>query len=268
MTSSFLILHGWQNHRPEGHWQHWLAARLTDLGHEVVYPQLPDPDNPELDVWLAEFERHLTAPTRDSLTPDHQPTPPHDLTAPGHQPTPNRDLTTSGHQPALADDLTAPSHQAAPADDLTPLPHPTAPPRDLTEPTLAPTTPPRPRIVIAHSLATVTWLHALARNLPGLDTVARTLLVSPVTVVTDYPEIAGFALPPLTGLTPPSPTRIVAGDDDPYCPEGAQAAYGDPLGVTAEVLPGAGHLTPDDGYGPWPSVLEWCLNGETRLTAR
>ncbi|MFM9445466.1 RBBP9/YdeN family alpha/beta hydrolase [Streptomyces acidiscabies] len=249
MTSSFLILHGWQNHRPEGHWQHWLAARLTDLGHEVVYPQLPDPDNPELDVWLAEFERHLTAPARDSLRPGHQPTPPYDLTAPGHQPTPNRDLTPPGHQPA-------------PADDLTPAP------RDLTEPTPAPTTPTRPRIVIAHSLATVTWLHALARNLPGLDAVARTLLVSPVTVVTDYPEIAGFALPPLTGLTPPSPTRIVAGDDDPYCPEGAQAAYGDPLGVTAEVLPGAGHLTPDDGYGPWPSVLEWCLDGETRLTAR
>ncbi|MDX3383500.1 alpha/beta hydrolase [Streptomyces niveiscabiei] len=189
MTSSFLILHGWQNHRPEGHWQHWLAGRLTDLGHEVVYPQLPDPDHPELDVWLREFERHLT-------------------------------------------------------------------------------TPPRPRTVIAHSLATVTWLHALARDLPGLDTVDRTLLVSPVTVVTDHPEIAGFALPPLTGLTPPSPTRIVAGDDDPYCPEGAQAAYGDPLGVTAEVLPGAGHLTPDEGYGPWPSVLEWCLDGETRLTAR
>ncbi|WP_416975252.1 RBBP9/YdeN family alpha/beta hydrolase [Streptomyces sp. 4F14] len=199
MTSSFLILHGWQNHRPEGHWQHWLAASLTDLGHDVAYPQLPDADTPELDAWLAEFERHLTAP------------------APSGTPASGR---------------------------------------------------PRRHIVIAHSLATVAWLHAVARGLPGLDTVDRTLLVSPVTTATDYPEIAGFALPPLPGLTLPSPTRIVAGAGDPYCPEGAQAAYGDPLGVTAEVLPDAGHLTPDDGYGPWPSVLAWCLDGETRLTAR
>lgn len=23
---SFLILHGWQNHRPADHWQHWLPT--------------------------------------------------------------------------------------------------------------------------------------------------------------------------------------------------------------------------------------------------
>ncbi|MHC5904557.1 RBBP9/YdeN family alpha/beta hydrolase [Streptomyces sp. S6] len=188
MTSSFLILHGWQNHRPEGHWQRWLADRLTALGREVAYPQLPDPDSPELAVWLAELERHLTAPGR--------------------------------------------------------------------------------KVVVAHSLATVTWLHAVARGLPGLDTVDRTLLAAPVTTAADFPEIAGFALPPLPGLTLPSPTRVVAGDADPYCPQGAQRAYGDPLGLTAEVLLDAGHLTPDDGYGPWPSVLEWCLDGETKLTVR
>ena len=50
---AFLILHGWQNHRPAAHWQHWLADRLTDLGHEVAYPQLPEPDDPDLERWLA-----------------------------------------------------------------------------------------------------------------------------------------------------------------------------------------------------------------------
>ncbi|MEU6376702.1 alpha/beta hydrolase [Streptomyces sp. NPDC046909] len=59
MTSSYLILHGWQNHRPEGHWQHWLADRLAELGHEVTYPQLPEPDDPDLEVWLGELARHL-----------------------------------------------------------------------------------------------------------------------------------------------------------------------------------------------------------------
>ena len=72
----------------------------------------------------------------------------------------------------------------------------------------------------------------------------------------------------LDGLTLPGPTRLVAGDDDAYCPEGVQAVYGDPLGLTAEVLPGAAHLDLDAGYGSWPAVLEWCLDGTAKLTAR
>ncbi|MDX2809738.1 RBBP9/YdeN family alpha/beta hydrolase, partial [Streptomyces scabiei] len=56
---AFLILHGWQNLRPAAHWQHWLADRLTDLGHEVAYPQLPEPDDPDLERWLAELDALL-----------------------------------------------------------------------------------------------------------------------------------------------------------------------------------------------------------------
>ena len=47
-----LILHGWQNHRPAGHWQHWLARRLAHHGRQVAYPQLPSPDNPALAEWV------------------------------------------------------------------------------------------------------------------------------------------------------------------------------------------------------------------------
>ncbi|WP_436523255.1 RBBP9/YdeN family alpha/beta hydrolase [Actinoplanes sp. HUAS TT8] len=55
----FLILHGWQNRRPPEHWQHWLAGQLTDLDHQVDYPQLPDPDEPDLERWLAELTTRL-----------------------------------------------------------------------------------------------------------------------------------------------------------------------------------------------------------------
>jgi predicted alpha/beta hydrolase family esterase len=51
---------------------------------------------------------------------------------------------------------------------------------------------------------------------------------------------------------------LVAGDDDPYLLEGIRAAYGSALGIPTAVLPGAGHINPDSGYGPWPSVLDWC----------
>jgi predicted alpha/beta hydrolase family esterase len=194
-TRSFLILHGWQNHRPEDHWQHWLADRLTERGHAVRYPQLPDPDDPVLAAWLDELARHL-----GRLDPRGE------------------------------------------------------------------------RVVVAHSLSVVLWLHAVARGLPGVDAVDRVLLVAPpsASVLARHPEVAAFALPPLgtLGLTLPTPTRLVAGDDDPYCPEGVQAAYGHPLGLTAEVLPGAAHLDVDAGYGSWPSVLEWCLDGDVRLRGR
>ena len=49
--SSFLILHGYENRRPASHWQRWLSLELTARGHDVRYPQLPDPDQPDLERW-------------------------------------------------------------------------------------------------------------------------------------------------------------------------------------------------------------------------
>lgn len=48
---AFLILHGWGNFRPPGHWQYELAAALRARGERVVYPQLPDADRPDVDGW-------------------------------------------------------------------------------------------------------------------------------------------------------------------------------------------------------------------------
>ncbi|MEV6172658.1 alpha/beta hydrolase [Streptomyces sp. NPDC051954] len=187
---SYLILHGWQNHRPKDHWQHWLADRLTALGHHVTYPQLPDPDDPDLEVWLTELAGRL------------------------------REL---------------------PADSE--------------------------RVVLAHSASAVLWLHAAARGLPGLGSVDRVLLVAPpsASVLVRHPEVAEFA-PPVLDFTLPGPTRLVAGDDDPYCPEGADTAFGDPLGIPTDILPGAAHLDLDAGYGSWPAVLDWCLDASVEFT--
>jgi uncharacterized protein len=53
----FLILHGLSGSGP-GHWQRWLEHRLRDAGHEVRFPDLPDPDEPDLDAWLHALEQH------------------------------------------------------------------------------------------------------------------------------------------------------------------------------------------------------------------
>jgi uncharacterized protein len=47
----FLVLHGWQNRRQRQHWQWQLVEALRLDGEQVLYPQLPDPDQPRLDVW-------------------------------------------------------------------------------------------------------------------------------------------------------------------------------------------------------------------------
>jgi serine hydrolase len=47
-----LLLHGWQNRRPPEHWQFWLAEQLRSRGEQVLYPQLPSPDEPLLDEWI------------------------------------------------------------------------------------------------------------------------------------------------------------------------------------------------------------------------
>ncbi|SFF08121.1 RBBP9/YdeN family alpha/beta hydrolase [Blastococcus tunisiensis] len=53
MTAGVLIVHGWENRRPEGHWQRWLAGELADRGLAVRYPQFPEPDEPVLADWTA-----------------------------------------------------------------------------------------------------------------------------------------------------------------------------------------------------------------------
>lgn len=54
-----LIIHGWGNERPVGHWHRLLATALRQQGHIVAYPQLPDTELPSLDTWLAVLKVEL-----------------------------------------------------------------------------------------------------------------------------------------------------------------------------------------------------------------
>jgi predicted alpha/beta hydrolase family esterase len=54
-----LIIHGWGNERPVGHWHRNLANSLRRDGHIVAYPQLPETELPTLDKWLAVLKVEL-----------------------------------------------------------------------------------------------------------------------------------------------------------------------------------------------------------------
>lgn len=196
MPRRFLVLHGWQNRRPPGHWQWQLVQALRSTGEQVLYPQLPSPDRPDLAEWRALLAAELAQ---------------------------------------LGDGE---------------------------------------RVVVAHSLGALLWLHA-APDLPDELAVDRLLLVAPPSpaVMREHEEVAAFgALTPDGGSVGRSArqVRLVCSDDDPYCPAGAAAELGPLLGPRGEVdlLPGQRHLDPDAGYGTWPAAEAWCRDGATRLTAR
>ena len=54
----------------------------------------------------------------------------------------------------------------------------------------------------------------------------------------------------------------------PYCPEDAALLYGAPLGLDVDLLPGAGHVNPEAGYGPWPGVEAWCYGASASTSSR
>jgi len=212
-----VILHGWQG-SPLPHWQAWLAGELRAAGREVRFPELPDPDRPQLDRWLAALTQTLTglpdagfdlvAHSLGSVLWLH-----HAATAGPVAPTaPTASAPTASAPTASAPTASAPTASAPTASAPTPRP-------------------------------------------------ARVALVAPVSTHTAIPELASFVPVPLDVdaiRRAAEGTVLVAGEGDPYTPEGIADAYARPLKIAATVLPGAGHINVESGFGPWPQMLAWC----------
>lgn len=183
----FLILHGVENWRPRNHWQWWLAEQLRSRGEQVLYPQLPRPEAPNLMDW----------------------------------------------QQVLFNDL----EQLGDGE----------------------------RVVIAHSCSVSLWLLS-APQIARHHAISRVLLVAPPGPSVFTAAYRGF-LP--VGFDPGAIAAaakislVVASDNDPYCPEGVdglRAIYVTPTGLPLHLIPGVGHISLDEGFGPWPEVLAWCTD--------
>jgi len=192
-----LVLHGWPNRRPTGHWQWQTVEELRRAGEQVLYPQLPDPDRPSRATWSEVVRAELLQ---------------------------------------LGDGE---------------------------------------RVVVAHSLSSLLWLH-LAPRLTVQERVSRVLLVAPPdpSLVGEL-EVAEFAdLDAAEGAAAVKASgdlSVVASDDDPYSAGSGIGVVLDRLGlptVTLHLLSGQGHLDPDAGYGTWPSMVAWCRDPSTPLRAR
>jgi uncharacterized protein len=129
------------------------------------------------------------------------------------------------------------------------------------------------RVVVAHSCSVALWLLA-APTIAAEEQVHRVVLVAPpgrsafrapyrafLPVDIDYAAVARASknLP-----------IVVSSDNDLYCPEGLEeyrTIYTGVLGLRHEIINDAGHISIDDGYGPWPAMLGWCLTGTCNWNA-
>jgi uncharacterized protein len=120
-------------------------------------------------------------------------------------------------------------------------------------------------IVLCHSLGCLLWLRAAAR--PTAEPLAEWVLLVAPPWRDDIEQVARFLD---HGARSRDVTRaarqtlIVCSDEDPYNPRGALATHAEPLDIPAHVIPGAGHVNTDAGYGPWPDAEAWAL-GEPAL---
>jgi predicted alpha/beta hydrolase family esterase len=126
------------------------------------------------------------------------------------------------------------------------------------------------RVVICHSLGCVLWLREAAQIRPS-QRVDRVVLVAPPCPGAEVDELARFyptgadkaAIDAAAGHT-----RLVCSDNDSYCPgRGAAEHWGGPLELVVDLLPGAGHLNVEAGYGPWPEMEAWALGEVDTLVA-
>jgi predicted alpha/beta hydrolase family esterase len=121
------------------------------------------------------------------------------------------------------------------------------------------------RIVVAHSCGVALWLLAASELGPD-ERVDRVALVAPPGLAAFVPACRAFLPLRLDRAAVIASSRhrpiIISSDNDPNCPGGLdeyRAIYTDAVGLPHYLIPGAGHLKPNDGFGPWPAMLAWCL---------
>lgn len=123
------------------------------------------------------------------------------------------------------------------------------------------------KIAITHSLGCMNWMLA-AMTEKFQQSFDRLLLVAPPDPIKTE-EAEGIEGDPMDLHHPellPAIKRfaksltIVASESDRWLPRGIKI-YEDALQQPAVIVEGAGHFSLDDGWGPWPGLLQWIESG-------
>jgi len=64
------IIHGWGGSADEP-LHRWLKSELEKNGFEVVVPEMPNPEEPDIDAWVSKLEEIVVAPDKDTILVGH-----------------------------------------------------------------------------------------------------------------------------------------------------------------------------------------------------
>ena len=70
MEKRVFIIHGWEGRPEEGIFP-WLKKELQDKGFEVFSPAMPEPLNPQIDVWVTFLKQQIGIPNKDTILFGH-----------------------------------------------------------------------------------------------------------------------------------------------------------------------------------------------------
>jgi len=129
-------------------------------------------------------------------------------------------------------------------------------------------------IVVGHSLGNVNFVKSAVEGLlPDGFVADRYLAVAPPdpAMIDKLPDFSVDLKSESTRAALNSAARsitLVGSDADPWSPNGIQTSVGDPLGLTAVIIPGAKHLALSDGWGQWQGVIDWIEDPGADLSKR
>lgn len=64
------IIHGWEGYPEEG-WFPWLKNELEKKGYEVMIPEMPNTEHPEMDKWIPKVSSLVGTPDRNTYLVGH-----------------------------------------------------------------------------------------------------------------------------------------------------------------------------------------------------
>lgn len=70
MVKTVYIIHGWDGYPEEG-WFPWLKKELEKYGFKVVIPQMPNPEEPRIKIWVSKLQEIAPNPDENSYFIGH-----------------------------------------------------------------------------------------------------------------------------------------------------------------------------------------------------
>ena len=65
-----IIVHRWEGN-PEADWYPWLKKELLGKGFEVLVPELPDPEAPDIETWVSALAEAVGTPDEQTILVGH-----------------------------------------------------------------------------------------------------------------------------------------------------------------------------------------------------